>query len=160
MAWTPPRTWSPGETVTASLMNAQIRDNMNVVSTAFVKGGAWVVSTGITAADYAAVWYCDHPATVTSVKGYRKGGTGATINARKTRPAAAIAKAFQVDGSAGPSYVDQTTAINNATAADVTPFPASEDTSDYFLVGFASKWRALRYLLSTRSEERRVGKEC
>lgn len=28
MAWTAPRTWSPGETVTAALMNAHVRDNL------------------------------------------------------------------------------------------------------------------------------------
>jgi len=33
MAWTTPRTWSPGETVTASLMNTHIRDNLNVLKT-------------------------------------------------------------------------------------------------------------------------------
>lgn len=32
MAWVTPRTWSPGETVTASLMNAHVRDNMNALS--------------------------------------------------------------------------------------------------------------------------------
>ena len=32
MAWSAPRTWSPGETVTASLMNAHVRDNLNAVS--------------------------------------------------------------------------------------------------------------------------------
>src|SRR5262245_36696660 len=29
MAWTIPRTWVPGELVTASMMNTQIRDNLN-----------------------------------------------------------------------------------------------------------------------------------
>jgi hypothetical protein len=130
-------------------MNAQIRDNMNVIATAFVKGGAWVSANGLTAADVAAVWYCDHPATLTSVKGIRKGGTAATINARRVRPAAAVGAFFQVDGSGGPSYVDDTTDINSAAAGDVLPFPASEDTSDYCLFGFASKFRALRYVIAT-----------
>ena len=31
MAWTTPRTWVAGEVVTAALMNAQIRDNVNAV---------------------------------------------------------------------------------------------------------------------------------
>jgi hypothetical protein len=65
------------------------------------------------------------------------------------RPVAAIAKFFQVDGSAGPAYVDDTTDINNATTGDVLPFPAAEDTSDYCLFGFANKFRALRYVIST-----------
>ena len=33
MAWSPPRTWNPGETVTASLMNAHVRDNFNILKT-------------------------------------------------------------------------------------------------------------------------------
>ncbi len=33
MAWTTPRTWAPGETVTAALMNAQLRDNLNLLKT-------------------------------------------------------------------------------------------------------------------------------
>lgn len=33
MAWTAPRTWSPGETVTASLMNTHLRDNLLVLKT-------------------------------------------------------------------------------------------------------------------------------
>lgn len=32
MAYTTPRTWSAGETVTASLMNAHVRDNLNAIS--------------------------------------------------------------------------------------------------------------------------------
>lgn len=149
MAWTSPRTWIAGETVTASIMNTHVRDNQNVVSTAFVKGGAWASSTGITAADVACVWYCDHPATVTSVKGFRKGGTAASINARLVRPAAAVGAFFQVDGSGGPSYVDETTDANSAATGDVTVFPASEDTSDYCLIGFASKFRGVRYVIAT-----------
>lgn len=33
MAWTTLRTWNPGETVTATWLNQQIRDNMNVLKT-------------------------------------------------------------------------------------------------------------------------------
>lgn len=32
MAYTTPRTWNPGETVTAALMNAHLRDNLNAMS--------------------------------------------------------------------------------------------------------------------------------
>ena len=31
MAWSTPRTWSPGETVTAALLNAHLRDNLNTL---------------------------------------------------------------------------------------------------------------------------------
>lgn len=33
MAWSTPRTWAPGETVTAALLNAHLRDNLNVLKT-------------------------------------------------------------------------------------------------------------------------------
>jgi len=39
MAWSAPRTWIPGETVTASLMNAHIRDDFNIVKTSIDDGG-------------------------------------------------------------------------------------------------------------------------
>lgn len=39
MAWTTPRTWSPGETVTAALMNAHVRDNMNILKVAVDNNG-------------------------------------------------------------------------------------------------------------------------
>lgn len=149
MAWSSPRTWIAGETVTASLMNAHVRDNFNVVSTSFVKGGAWESASGLSTATHAAVWRCDHAATLTSVKALRKGGTGATINARIVRPAIALGKFLQVDGSAGPSYVDDTTDANSAATADVLPFPASEDTSDYCLIGSAAKFRGVRSVIST-----------
>lgn len=149
MAWSSPRTWIAGETVTASIMNSYIRDNQNVIASAFVKGGAWASASGLSSADAAAVWYCDHPATLTSVKGYRKGGTGATVNARLVRPADSVGKFFQVDGSGGPSYVDETTDANSAATGDVTVFPATEDTQDYCLIGHASKFRAVRYVIAT-----------
>jgi hypothetical protein len=52
MAWSTPRTWSPGETVTASLMNAQVRDNFNALgSKALIlgvgKAGGVELATGV-----------------------------------------------------------------------------------------------------------------
>lgn len=32
MAWTTPRTWSAGETVTATIMNTHVRDNLNALA--------------------------------------------------------------------------------------------------------------------------------
>ncbi len=87
MAWSPPRTWNPGETVTAALMNAHVRDNLNylksALDSAISRGGALVNSNGITAAVNIIVWRAPFSCTVTKVYGYRVGGTGATINARK-----------------------------------------------------------------------------
>jgi hypothetical protein len=52
VAWTVPRTWNPGETVTASLMNAHVRDNMNALSGRAIvitigAVGAGVIATGV-----------------------------------------------------------------------------------------------------------------
>lgn len=55
MAWTPPRTWIPGETVTASLGNVHWRDNLNLLKTyvdddgslrTFLKGFAFSTGQG------------------------------------------------------------------------------------------------------------------
>lgn len=52
MAWSSPRTWSPGETVTAALMNSHLRDNLNALSTKAIvvqlgAAGNGVISTGV-----------------------------------------------------------------------------------------------------------------
>lgn len=54
MAWSAPRTWSPGELVTAALMNAHVRDNMNALAgkaiVVSIGGpGSGVISTGVKA---------------------------------------------------------------------------------------------------------------
>lgn len=82
MAWTTPRTWSAGETVTSSIMNTDIRDNLNVLAV-FSRGGALVNPNGILAAINVIVWYATYICTVTNVRGYRVGGTTVDINARK-----------------------------------------------------------------------------
>jgi hypothetical protein len=51
MAWTSPRTWVAGETVTAALMNTHVRDNMKAQGdawTAFTPtfSGAWTLGNG------------------------------------------------------------------------------------------------------------------
>ena len=49
MAWTTPRTWSPGETVTAALMNAHVRDNLNVLKTNIADNGDVDISSQLAA---------------------------------------------------------------------------------------------------------------
>jgi hypothetical protein len=44
MAWTTPRTWNPGETVTASLMNTHVRDQLNVLKTSINNDGTIATS--------------------------------------------------------------------------------------------------------------------
>lgn len=50
MAWTTPRTWVPGELVTASMMNIHVRDNLNFLLTTF---GVWTPAS-FNAGDYTA----------------------------------------------------------------------------------------------------------
>lgn len=48
MAWTAPRTWVAGETVTAALMNTHIRDNLKALGDAWTSwgtGASWTAST-------------------------------------------------------------------------------------------------------------------
>lgn len=52
MGWTTPRTWSPGETVTASLMNTHVRDQLNAleprpIAVSFGSAGGGVIPTGV-----------------------------------------------------------------------------------------------------------------
>ena len=76
MAWTIPRTWNPGETVTASLMNSHVRDNLNVVAV-FSKGGGVYNPYGIAnTAVNLACWYATHKCTVKNVRGIRTRGNG------------------------------------------------------------------------------------
>lgn len=50
---------------------------------AFERGGTLVASGGITAAVNIGQWVAPYACTVLAVKGWRVGGTGATVNARK-----------------------------------------------------------------------------
>jgi len=50
---------------------------------AFQRGGTIVSSGGITAAVNVICWQAPYACTVLAVKGYRVGGTGATVNARR-----------------------------------------------------------------------------
>jgi hypothetical protein len=56
----------------------------------------------------------------------------------------AVDTAYQVDASP-LTFTDVTTAANNATDADVVPFPATEATGDYFAIGYSAAFRAVRF---------------
>lgn len=45
MAWTTPRTWVAGETVTAAIMNTHVRDNLTAAATTFIADSGAVVSS-------------------------------------------------------------------------------------------------------------------
>jgi hypothetical protein len=53
MAWTTPRTWVSGEMLTSTLLNTQLRDNLNTLGPTIVgyvnSGGAVGAGTGFTA---------------------------------------------------------------------------------------------------------------
>jgi len=54
MAFTSPRTWTPGETVTASIMNTHVRDNFTALAArgivlGFGSAGAGALTTGVKA---------------------------------------------------------------------------------------------------------------
>jgi hypothetical protein len=47
MAWTAPRTWIAGETLTATLLNAHVRDNMLETEAALATGGGYFVGAAL-----------------------------------------------------------------------------------------------------------------
>src|SRR3990167_11504218 len=48
MAWTSPRTWVTGETVTAALLNTHVRDNLNALMVVTTKGDIAVATAAQT----------------------------------------------------------------------------------------------------------------
>ena len=102
MAWTAPRTWNAGETVTSTLMNLHIRDNLNYLKAEvdlmpFSRGGTLWNPNGIIDTVNLPVWlYVTRACTVTHVKGWRVGGTGATINARKNGSSTHLSSALSL----------------------------------------------------------------
>ena len=58
MAWTAPRTWVTGETVTAAVMNAHVRDNLKAIGDAWTSytpalaGTGWAIGNGTVAGGY------------------------------------------------------------------------------------------------------------
>lgn len=96
MAWTAPRTWVVGEIVTASLMNTDIRDNLN-----YLKGVSGTISLdsgiSVAGAGYFGVTAGATPAIVADrVSGTAsiRAGTGATKNT------------LVVDGNGGGCYLN------------------------------------------------------
>ena len=63
-------------------------------------------------------------------------------DAETTTSRSALARMFQFDESAA-TFVEETTDANSATAADVSPFPATEAAQDYAAFGFASRFDRL-----------------
>jgi hypothetical protein len=119
MAWTTPRTWAASETVTASLMNTHLRDNLNYLKTevdgglTMSKGGTFFNDNGIdNTARAAVVWRATRACTITAVKGWRGGGTGATINARKNGSSTFLSSALSL--TSANSWMDGGTVQNTS----------------------------------------------
>jgi hypothetical protein len=58
-------------------------------------------------------------------------------------------KAWQVDDTGGPVFVDQTTNANDATVNNWVLFPATENVDDYAAFGFADKFGKLTFNYAT-----------
>jgi hypothetical protein len=82
------------------------------VAVEFTKGGVFFDPTG---ARNAPVWRAPHACTVTNVRGYRVGGTGATVNARKNGTLDLLAAALSL--TAADSWMDGGAVQNTALAA-------------------------------------------
>ena len=57
MAWTAPRTWVAGETVTAAMLNAHLRDNLKAITDPWTTytptiGGGWTLGSGTITGNY------------------------------------------------------------------------------------------------------------
>lgn len=143
MAWTTPRTWVAAELVTASLGNTHWRDNLNalrdyllgnqdlgatwhiltrslqidtgtIIGLRINRGGVVVNSNGIVAAINVICWRASQAATVTNVRAYRVGGTGATINARKNGSSNHLSSALSL--TSADTWMDGGTVQNTAYA--------------------------------------------
>ena len=62
----------------------------------FQRGGSIANPSGITAAVNIVVWRAPIACTVTNVRGFRKGGTGATINAQKNGSSTHLSSALSL----------------------------------------------------------------
>ena len=72
-----------GQILTASSSVAATWATPATPTATFSRGGTLIQSDGLTAASNIIVWRAPFACTVTAVKGYRVGGSGATVNARR-----------------------------------------------------------------------------
>jgi hypothetical protein len=84
-------------------------------ATTFSRGGTLIQADGLTAAVNIIVWRAPFACTVTAVKGYRVGGTGATVNARKNGTSNHLASAVSL--SSADTWTDGGSVQNTAYAA-------------------------------------------
>ena len=113
MTW-PARTWVAGELETATIFNGYVRDPLTDLSK-FSRGGPIFDTNGLTAAVNLIVWYAPFACTVLNVRGYRVGGTGATVNARKNGASDHLASAKSL--TSADTWMDGGAVQNTAYAA-------------------------------------------
>lgn len=82
---------------------------------AISRGGTVIQSGGLTAAINVIVWRAPFACTVTNVRGYRVGGTGATINARRNGTSNHLASALSL--TSADTWMDGGAVQNTAYAA-------------------------------------------
>lgn len=117
MAWTAPRTWSPGETVTASLMNSHLRDNLNTLAVPaqkITKGGNIINPYGITATGEWMAWLVPFACSAVKLSARRVGGGASStkVNARKNFTSNLLATAL--DLAAAATEYESTTLQNES----------------------------------------------
>lgn len=89
--------------------------NLNVSIKTFLKGGTLYASAGLSSAVNIISWRAPFACTVTNVRGYRVGGSGATINARKNGTDNHLASALSLTGA--DSWMDGGAVQNTSYAA-------------------------------------------
>lgn len=115
MAWTAPRTWVTGETVTAALLNTHVRDNLKAIGdpwtsyTPTFSGGISAIGNATVVAKYLQAGKLvigEVKVTMGSTTTFAAAGIAITAPANLAlQPTMAVGPAYMVDTSAGLGYV-------------------------------------------------------
>jgi hypothetical protein len=89
--------------------------NLGAAVRTFVKGGTFFQTSGITTTANVIVWRAPFACTVTNVRGYRVGGSGATINARLNGASNHLSSALSL--TSADTWMDGGVVQNTAYAA-------------------------------------------
>lgn len=100
---------------TGQLMQATSTAAFGFAALTISRGGTLIQASGLTAAVNIIVWRAPFACTVTAVKGYRVGGTGATVNARRNGSSNHLASAVSV--ASADAWTDGGAVQNTAYAA-------------------------------------------
>ena len=149
MAWTNPKTWADGEIPDEDIMNTHVRDNLNALSTHTHSGSAGDGSANLAGVDSITT---DDAGSTPSAPGSNKVIIFSEGGVLKMRAGAS--------GSALTfSTTDHTHTVAESTQTKTSSM-ASTDVSTSYAGGSTQQSVTFTPTSSTRSEERRVGKEC